>query len=198
MAGRGVRPGFNKGTIMADKKETVCKKVYIAADGNETRSAQPDADRIEFRFGNGNTHVVKLAAHPVAIRTCLGWFGISEKYGNAYAGVGGDADDAETKFLSMQEQLMAGTWVEKADAGPRPSLIADAIIAALVAVGEKVDEGRAATIREKVKDKSTREGALNDPVIKAQYEAIKSARAAERAKDAAKKAKGETMSVGGF
>ena len=183
---------------MPDKKQTVCKKVYVAADGNETRSASHEAVELQFQFGNGHTHIVKLADHQTEIRDCLTWFGISEKYGNSYAGAKGDAGDAEDKFLSMQEQLRGGTWVDKAEAGPRPSLIADAIIAALVAAGEKVDEGRAGTIRDKVKDKDTREGALNDPVIKAQYEAIKAARAAARAKDAAKAAKGETISVGGF
>lgn len=184
---------------MADaKKSSVCKKVYVDANGEETRSATQDADKLEFRFDNGNTHVVRLVDHNPDIRSCLGWFGISEKYGNAYAGAKGDADAAEELFLSMQEQLLGGTWVDRAEAGPRPSLIADAIIAALEAAGQKVDDERRTSIREKVKDKDTREGALKDPVIKAEYEAIKAKRAAERAKEAAKKAKGETVSVAGF
>ena len=181
-----------------NKKSAVCKKVYVYPSGDETRSAMADADRLEFRFDNGNTHVVKLDAHNKEIQTCLAWFGVSEKYGNSYAGAKGDADEAEGMFLSMQEQLLGGTWVDRAEAGPRPSLIADAIIAALEAAGQKVDDTRRTAIREKVKDKDTREGALKDPVIKAEYEAIKAKRAAERAKDAAKKAKGETVSVAGF
>ena len=181
-----------------NKKSAVCKKVYVDANGEETRSATHEAAELQFRFDNGNTHAVKLAEHSAEIRTCLAWFGVSEKYGNSYAGAKGDADEAEGMFLSMQEQLLGGTWVDRAEAGPRPSLIADAIIAALEAAGQKVDDTRRTAIREKVKDKDTREGALKDPVIKAEYEAIKAKRAAERAKDAAKKAKGETVSVAGF
>ncbi len=180
------------------EKISVCKKVYVAKDGTETRSATPDAVELQFQFQNGNTHSVKLTDHPGDILSCLTFFGISEKYGNAYAGAKGDAGDAEEKFLSMQEQLRGGTWVEKAEAGPRPSLIADAIIAALTAAGEKVDDARAASVREKVKDKATRDGALKDPVIKAEYEAIKAARAALRAKEAAKVAKGAQIAATGF
>lgn len=180
------------------EKASVCKKVYVNTAGEETRSATADSVRLEFRFANGNVHVVEPKDHPGNISTCLGWFGISEKYGNAYAGAKGDADTAEEAFLSMQEQLQGGTWVEKAEVGPRPSLIADAIIAALTAAGQKVDEKRAASVREKVKDKATRDGALKDPVIKAEYEAIKAKRAAERAKAARDLAKGKEVTVPGF
>ena len=180
------------------EKASVCKKVYVAKDGTETRSATPDAVELQFRFENGNTHKVALSDHNPEILSCLTFFGISEKYGNSYAGAKGDPADAEEKFLSMQEQLKGGTWVEKAEAGPRPSLIADAIIAALKSAGQTVDEKRAGAVREKVKDKATRDGALKDPVIKAEYEAIKAERAVERAKAAKALAKGETVSVGGF
>ena len=192
-----------KGRIMADetttKKTGVCRKVYVSKDGTETRSATPNAERLEFRFTNGNTHAVVLKDHGPVVATCLGWFGISEKYGNAYAGAKGDADAGEELFLSMQEQLKGGTWVERAEGlGPRPSLIADAIIAALENSGETVDDKRTLAIREKVKDKDIRDGALKDPAIKAEYEAAKAKRAAERAKDAAAAAKGQTIAAKGF
>ena len=186
---------------MADTatKKGVCQKVYISVDGAETRSASPTSDRLQFRFTNGNIHEVQIADHNQEIVSCLSWFGISEKYGNAYAGAKGDADAAEEMFLSMQEQLQAGTWVERSEGvGPRPSMIADAIIAALRSSKQKVDETRELQIREKVKDKAVREGALKDPAIKAEYEAAKAARAAERAKKAAEAAKGQKVEVSGF
>ena len=176
------------------EKTSVCKKVYIDDKGVETRSAQFDSKVLQFRFANGNTHEVELPDHPGEILTCLSWFGISEKYGNAYAGAKGDASVAEELFLSMQEQLRGGTWVEKAEAGPRPSLIADAIIAALTATGQEVNASRAAEIREKVKDKATRDGALKDPVIRGQYEVIKAERATARANAALEAAKGKEIS----
>ena len=186
-------------TETASTKKGVCTKVYIAADGTETRSATPSWDRLEFRFTNGNTHAVKRNDHNDEIRVCLEGFGVSEKYGNAYAGAKGDADAAEELFLSMQEQLKGGTWVERAEGlGPRPSLIADAIIAALKESKQKVDDARAAAIREKVKDKAVREGALGDPAIKAHFEAAKAKRAAEKADKAAADAKGVKVTAEGF
>ena len=84
------------------------------------------------------------------------------------------------------------------EAGPCPSLIADAIIAALEANGETVDDDRRASIREKIKNKDVLAGAKKDDAVKAQLERIKAERAVARAKDAAKKAKDKTIEVAGF
>ena len=65
------------------EKTSVCKKVYVNADGEETRSATPDVIALEFRFANGSVHAVEMVDHSGDIVSCLGWFGISEKYGNA-------------------------------------------------------------------------------------------------------------------
>lgn len=183
---------------MADKKVSICKKVYVGADGKETRSAQADAVELRFEFANGNTHSVKIPDHPANIGLCLTWFGISEKYGNSYAKSDGSADTAEDKFLAMQEQLTGGVWVTESEAGDRPSMVCDAIIAALEANGEKVDDARRAAVREKIKDKDVLAGAKKDPAVKAQLERIKAERAVARAKEAAKAAKDKTIEVGGF
>ena len=186
-------------TETASTKKGVCTKVYIAEDGSETRSAIAGWERLEFRFTNGKTHAVNRRDHNDNISACLEGFGVSEKYGNAYAGAKGDADVAEELFLNMQEQLKGGTWVERAEGlGPRPSLIADAIIAALKESKQKVDDTRAAAIREKVKDKAVREGALKDPAIKMHFEAAKAKRAAEKADKAAADAKGAKVTAEGF
>lgn len=183
---------------MADKKVSICKKVYVGADGNETRSAQAEAVELQFQFTNGQTHTVKLSDHPENILTCLGWFGISEKYGNSYAKSDGSADVAEEKFLAMQEQLTGGVWVTESEAGDRPSMVCDAVCAALEANGEKVDDDRRASIREKIKDKDVLAGAKKDDAVKAQLERIKAERAVARAKDAAKAAKNKVIEVAGF
>lgn len=166
----------------------VCEKVYVDSEGKETRSATATAERLEFRFSNGETHAVELMEHNEEIRTCLGWFGISEKYGNAYAGSKGNVDDAEERFLSMQEQLTGGIWVERAEGvGPMPTLVVDAIAAAIEATGRTPDRD---SIREKVKDKGVRTGALKDPRIRAEYEKLRAERAAVKAARAVKNAEG--------
>lgn len=186
-------PSRKETTLMADKKVSICKKVFIDGDGGESRSAKPGAVELQFQFTNGNTHSVKLHDHPDAILTCLGWFGISEKYGNSYAKSDGSADVAEEKFLAMQEQLVGGVWVTESEAGDRPSMVCDAICAALEANGEKVDDERRTKVREMIKDKDTLAGAKKDPAVKAQLERIKAERAIARAKEAAKAAKDVTI-----
>jgi len=98
----------------------------------------------------------------------------------------------------MFEQIAGGTWVTEATAGDRPSMVCDAIIAALEANGEKVDEKRRDAIREKIKDKDVLAGAKKDDAVKAQLERIKAERAVARAKEAAKKAKDKVIAVTGF
>jgi len=183
---------------MADKKVSICKKVYIGPDGEESRSAKANAVELQFHFTNGNIHSVKLADHPADIVTCLGYFGISEKYGNSYAKSDGSADVAEEKFLAMQEQLTGGVWVTESEAGDRPSMVCDAICAALETNGEKVDDARRASIREKIKDKDVLAGAKKDASVAAELERIKAERAVARAKEAKAKAKGQTIEVAGF
>ena len=95
--------------------------------------------------------------------------------------------------------LKAGEWTERAEGvGPRPSIVADAIAAALVKQGETVDEARMAAIREKVKVKETREGALKNPLIKAMYEQMRLEKAKERVKEAMAAAKDAPKDLAGF
>jgi hypothetical protein len=190
-----------RSNIMAEEttstRGSVCKKVYVNADGTESRSATPDATELHFRFNDGDStvRVVKLGDFPADIETRLAWFGRSEKLGNFYAGAKGDANVALEDFDTGVELLLTGDWSERKEGmGPRPSLVADAIISALEKVGQPVNDDGATKIREMVKDKTTRDGALKDPVIKAEYEAMRAARAAEKAKAAAKAAKGATLS----
>ena len=186
---------------MADEKAkrgSVCKKVFLDAAGDERRSASVDAVQLEFRFTDADVISVKLSDFSEEMQTCFSWYGLSQKFGDAYAGVKGDVADGIEEFESMMEQIISGTWVTEATAGIRPSMVCDAIVAALEANGEKVDDERRDAIREKIKDPEKRKGATADPAVKAQLEKIKADRAVTRAKDAAKKAKGQVIGVTGF
>ena len=166
----------------------VCEKFYIDEEGGESRTASAQAVTLEFRFANGEKYAVHLSDHNADILTCLSWFGVSEKYGNSYAGVKGDAGEAEEKFLSMQEQLTGGIWVDRAEGvGPMPTLVVEAIAAAILATGREPDRD---AIREKIKDKDVRTGALKDPRIRAEYEKLRAERQAAKAAKAAEEAEG--------
>jgi hypothetical protein len=172
-----------------EKRASVAKKSY-AEDGSAAT----------FTFANGHVLTVALADIPAAIQARLVLHGLGQKVGDAYAGVKGIVDDAIENAEAIVEMLKNGEWTERAEGvGPRPSMVADAIVAALVKQGETVNETRAATIREKVKDKATREGALKNPLIKAVYEQMRLEKAAERVREAEKAAaNAPTGNLGGF
>ena len=121
--------------------------------------------------------------------------------GDVWAGAKGNIDEAIESADSMNEQLVSGVWTERAEGvGPQPTLVVDAIWRALgntstdggvtTPDGKLLDEARKAAILAQCKDKAVRDGALKDPAIAAQYAAIQSERAAERAAKAAEAAKG--------
>lgn len=176
-------------TNTKEKRASVAKKSY-AEDGSAAT----------FTFANGHVLNVKLADIPAAIQARLVLHGLGQKVGDAYAGVKGIVDDAIENAESIVEMLKAGEWTERAEGvGPRPSMVAEAIAVALQKQGETVDEARMAAIREKVKVKETREGALKNPLIKAVYEQMRLEKAKERVKEAMAAAKDAPKdTLGGF
>lgn len=169
------------------KKSDICKKVYILADGTESRTAHPDATKLQFRFSNGEVESIAMGDCPDQIERRLNWFGRSEKLGNFYAKSDGDPAVAHGKFVTGMEMLAGGEWAERVEGEARPSMVVAAIVAALVEAGETVDDDREAAIREKTKGPEGRKAALANVVFNAHYERIKLEHAKERA-DAAKKA----------
>lgn len=185
-------------------REKLCTKVYVDADGGETRSAHPGATKLEFRFGADpkapeQVEVVTLADLPEEVRTCAAWHGLSQTLGDTYAGAKGDLTAALDAFQTKFEVLAGGQWVEKREGvGPKPSSVAAAVKAALEANGETVDDDRMAAIMSKLKTAEQRKAAVANPAINAQYEAIKLANAKAKAKAAAAKAKDADEGIEGF
>ena len=183
----------------APKRVGVCAKAYVMADGTRSRSADPEAVALEFAFANGSTEIVELGMFPVPIELQLAWFGRSEKFGNFYAGAKGDPEKAHEMFLTGKENLANGEWSERGGGeGERPSMVVDAVVAALEAAGEIVDEARKATIHEKVKTKEGRKAALANPAINAEYERVRAAKAKAKLDTAKKLAKEEGADMSAY
>lgn len=215
-------------------KASVCVKTFILPDGERVKHADPTAESLEFAFTNGSTHLVKADDFTDAINGCFAWMGRSEKLGNGYAGArksiekeGGDigelANVAEDMFLTLYEQLGDGDWVKTGEGdGARPSMLVDAIVAALESDGETVDDTRRLTIAMKLKADSAenplsvdedgnrlpedvwltadkkRKNALANPNINLQYEKIKQAAQDARMAVAEQKAAESTTELSGF
>lgn len=181
------------------ERTPVATKVFLNAEGEESRHASPEAVALRFAFANGTSHDIALTDLPSNIIDAAAWHGISQKLGDAYAGAKGDADEAVEAFETLIERLKLGEWVKAREGGgPRPSMVVDAIVAALQDNGEEVDDARRAAIMAKVKGPEARKGALANPVINAHYERLKLEAAKDRAKKAADKAKGAEASLGDF
>lgn len=167
----------------------VADKIYVSADGTETRSASPDAVALLFRFSNGKEISVPRAEVPENIAAAAMLHGLGQKIGDTYAGsetIGEAVDNAE----AMWERLKLGEWTSgKRAAGPRIQHLVDAIVAAKEAAGLEADvEAIAAKLRE---DEALRKNALNNPQVRAAYDKQKAERAAAAAKESAKAAKAE-------
>lgn len=171
---------------MADRK-SVAKRAYVMPDGEKQRSASKDAEALTFEFSNGHELTVHLADFPEEVQVCAAWHGLNQKIGDAFAGAKGDADEAVSDAEDMISALKSGRWVaEREKAGPRVGMVAQAIYNAKTNAGMEADLD---SITEKLQSNDeARKAALNDPRIKAEYEALKAEAAQERAKKAAEKA----------
>ena len=174
----------------------VCEKIYLDGDGNEHRSASTEAAALQFRFANGQEVTVDLSKFPKEIVQAAAWHGVAQKIGDSYAG-SETVDEAVERAQTMLENLEGGTWVAtRTAAGPRPSLLVDAIVAAKTEAGQEVDP---VAIAQKLKDQpDLKKNALQNPVIKSHYDKIKAERAAAKAKESAKEARGAEADLSAF
>ncbi len=175
-------------------RESIAKKIYVDAEGNESSHAGPNVVSLRFDFSDGTNISVSKENVGATCQIASFWHGLAQKLGDTYAGK--TVSEAIDAVETVLERLAADDWVKAREgAGARPSLVVDAIIAALIAAGQSVNDERRASITAKTKDKADRDSALGNPVIKAAYEKIKADRAAERASKAADAARGEALDI---
>ena len=169
--------------------EAKAKKFYIAANGDESRSASADAQVLRFAFSDGTNLEVDPAKLPESIRRCAMFHGLAQKIGDSYAATK-SVEEAAENAMALYERLEAGEWVgERESAGPRISLVLLAIVRVKEQAGQPLDEAGIAERAAKLKaDKAFRDGAMANPAVKAAFAAIQAERAAERAAEAAKAA----------
>jgi hypothetical protein len=138
----------------------------------------------------GETATIDVASLSDEIRAQAICHGLLQKIGDAAAGKSGD--EAAEAVLAVVERLRAGDWTIKGEAGPRPTLVAEAVMAVCDADGVAYD--RAAVIAKYTgKDgEPARKKALANPAVRAAYEAKRAEAAVARAAKMAEKAKGAT------
>lgn len=165
---------------MATERNKVAKKVIpVDNSGNVTGT-------LKFNFTDGNVVEFDLAKVSDAIKTRLAYHGAGQKIGDSFSSAKGDVAEAIENATAIVEMLYGGEWsAERESAGPRPSLVADAVIAAKRAGGLPVDE-EAIKAKYLGKDGAAhRKTALDNKQVKAEYERLKLEAQQARAKEAA-------------
>jgi hypothetical protein len=164
------------------ERHSVAKKDYDIEAGIST-----------ITFTGGHVITARFADFPENIKTALGLHGLNQKLGDSYAGSKGDVDDAIESAQSVLEQLLAGEWSKTREAaGPRPSMVADAVVNTLRANGHVfADEAAEAATRAKYMGKDSaanRKNALENKQVKTEYEKLRVAAAQARLEAAEKEA----------
>ncbi len=116
-------------------RTSICKRVYLDADGKEFSNMPADPSTIvgqTFTFTNGEKRNVTPADYSDAIRHGAMLHGFNQAYGDAFAGAKGDADDAVALFDARHSTLMENAvWTSRTGGGgaKMDSILVEAVIA---------------------------------------------------------------------
>ena len=180
------------------KPAPFAKKRFVDGEGNKVSEPGSDVAAITFEFAEFDDQMVSLSDIPENVRVALAWHGLSQKLGDSYANASKKpAEDCYDSFQSTLERLVAGDWVKAREAaGPRTSMVFEAVLAVMSAAGKPADDATQKTIREALGEKAERDRAMADARVKLAYEKIKLERAQARlAKIEAEAAAAQTAGV---
>ena len=169
---------------MADteKPAPFAKKRFVDTNGEKVSEPGSDVAAITFEFADFDDQMVSLSDIPEAVRVALAWHGLSQKLGDSYANASKKpAEDCYDSFQSTLERLVAGDWVQAREAaGPRTSMVFEAVLAVMAKAGKPADDATQTAIREALQDKPERDRAMADARVKLAYEQIRLERAQAR------------------
>jgi hypothetical protein len=162
------------------KKATI---EYRDNAGGKSKRVDPAFPIVAFVFDGAGTATFDTREVTDEIRSIAAIRGMTEKVRDTFAGSESAADAAE-EAASMIEVLLAGDWyTERASAGPRPTVVAEAVLRAVRESGKTVTPEFEATVRSMFTGKGTeqaRKDAMEDPAIYKHVVAIRAEREAER------------------
>lgn len=188
--------GANSGTDAEAKEAKKSRAYFVTSSGEASKNPSEDVTHVQADFPEG-FDVVKVALEDFnpTIRTYLAWHGLKQLVGDSRADE--KKKGVETVYdnlVARIERLLSGDWVkERESAGPRISMIVQAIANAKAAEGDPLDEARLEGVREKMKTKENRERAMANPVINMHYEQLRTEAQQKRLEKARAAAEGATL-----
>lgn len=168
-------------------KATIATKVFVGADGEEKRSAFPDAVLARWKFTNGELRDIHAEDVPEDISICAKWHGLGQKFTDEYATIK-SVTDAIEKFDDLYSRvILDGKWVsERGEGGPRTTDIATAVFNVKQRDGTLAPDETIETIAARYRaDDVARDRAQAYPPVKAEIAKIRADRAAAKAAELA-------------
>lgn len=170
------------------KKAKKTERYFFNAAGEQFK--RPTGGIVGFSLkdiASGQEIKRRFDEYPGAVRLCAEAFGFMTSLGNTVGKANSDFEDA----LARDEVFMNGEWAEAGEAGPRISILAQAIVRAAASKGKELQID---AISEKLKamDDSARKSLKDDAEIAAAFAEIQLEAAKERAKQAKANAKAST------
>ncbi len=106
----------------------IADKIYIDAEGNEKRTAHPEAVALLFKFSDGDTVTVDPSKLGQDVLKCATFHGLSQALGDSYSGAEGNVDTAKTLLNARLETFMSGKWANVGEGGGgRVTILAEAL-----------------------------------------------------------------------
>lgn len=188
-------------------KERVALMQYLNDAGEELgANAKKGATAIRFDFVNKTgeddkgkavyetvqSETVKFSDLPKDIIVVSAAHGVKQKLADSYAGSKGRNVDPHEDFMATLEQIQGGEWVVAATggAGPRPSMVFEAMLFVLEKRGRDVtDEALREKVKASIASTEGRKSALANPEVAARFAEVQAEKAAEKAAKAAAVAK---------
>lgn len=171
----------------AGKRAVRCKRTFRSADGEITSRSSLDVEAVIFEFPNGYKFTMELSdlfpegLPPPSVGRAAAAAGVNTSVGNVFGGIT-DAEEAIEAAESRWQTLTDGAWSAERKTGPRTSDLIEAWAAFRVKNGAPDSPEWRAMAKDKIlKREKTSKDLLVMPGLKAEYDAIRAKRAADRA-----------------
>lgn len=192
-------------------RDAVLRKSYGYEDGSTSRSAKPSWTTLTFEIIDGkdkddkaivvNAVTLNRADMSDDVLACAMGHGFSQKIGDEVAGWPKKAEKAgepatrdfvASLITDMIDNLKSGVWVEEGEGGGsgNVTILHEGIVAAFAKTGTELTDEQKQGFMKALQDKAERDRIKAMPEVAAEVARILAERAANRAKEAAKAAKG--------
>lgn len=184
----------------AKTKRTVAKRTFRSQSGEITSRSVPDVEAVIFEFpANGFQMVMELkdifpdGLPPPSVGRAAAAAGVNTSVGNVFGGIF-DTEEAIEAAESRWATLQEGSWSAERKTGPRTSDLVEAWAAFRVKRGAPDNkEWRERAKAQILSGAKTSKELLSMSGLKAEYDAIRAKRAAERAEKSRAAASADTQ-----